>query len=569
VDDVITHPTAPLAETPPPAGSTTASLPEVSRSVPWWRQWQLIVCYLVALIPLGVMAARVHKAPQMQFQDYWTTLLRITNPDGSAHWRGFLTYQNEHPFTVPSVVYYLDAKLFHGTNHVLGYYSILVAAITVVLLRFLLPKQWSPLARAALTVLVSAAVFCPSGLWNFSRGMSGTAWLSANVFAVAAVYFAWRRQTLVAVPLAALSVLSYGTGFAAPVAIIGVSLLRKDARWRWLLPTAMLVCAGVIYMATRNPSTTGTGVSHDPALLASTFLSNLGMLWDPTAGTLAVTLGAAGLLVLALAFTQTWKRAEFEDLTPWWGVAVYSILAAALISLARSEVFGGSGVQSRYASLSALFWVSVGIVGLRVLLARRGLALQIGAVVAAVVVFYAESPSLVTEATADNKAQDLLATAVRVNAAGPYSTRFYQPAQQIPRLMALHDYPFSSGYSLGCGGLVPGDSIDPTKVRTLTLGRGGNYGALDSDALNVNARQFRGWLQRGRQPIQCVLVIDPAGKIVGGGVSGFPRNDVAQTVPGLKADVGFEAVAPSSAANARLVFGFSDGYWMLPHPITH
>jgi hypothetical protein len=565
MDDVIaepTTPTTPIAEAS--NGAATASLPETTPADRAPRRWQLIAIHALAVIPALVIMVEVRRGPQMQFQDYWTTLLRITNPDGSPHWRGFFSYQNEHPFTVPSVVYYLDARLFHGTNHALGYYSVLVVAVTVVLLRALLPRQWSPLARAALTVVLSAVMFCPSGLWNFVRGMSGTAWLSANLLAVAAVYFASHKQTVVAVLLAGLAVLSYGTGFGAPIAIIVVALLRKDARWRWLLPAAMLACAGVVYLLTRNPGTTGTGVSHNPALLMSTFLSNLGMLWDPTAGTLAVSVGAAGLLVLGLAFTAVWRRPEFDDLAAWWGVAVYSVCAAALISLARSEVFSGSGVQSRYASLSALFWVSVGIVGIRTVLAHRRLAVQVGAIVTATVVFYAESPTLVSEATGENGAQNLLATAARVNAAEPYATRFYQPAQQIARLKALHDYPFSSEYSLGCGGLVPGDSIDASKIRTLTLGRGRNFGALDLDALNANAHQYRGWLQRGSRPIECVLVIDPSGKVVGGGVAGFLRTDVAQAVPGVNKKAGFEAVAPSSAQNVRLVFGFQDGYWVMP-----
>ncbi|MBV9821873.1 MAG: hypothetical protein JO144_06470, partial [Actinobacteria bacterium] len=43
---------------------------------------------LLALLPALLMARRVSHATQMQYQDYWTALVRITNPDGSLHLRG-------------------------------------------------------------------------------------------------------------------------------------------------------------------------------------------------------------------------------------------------------------------------------------------------------------------------------------------------------------------------------------------------------------------------------------------------------------------------------------------------
>ena len=98
----------------------------------------------------------------------------------------------------------------------------LVAARSVLLLRSLLPRAWSPMARAWLTVAMSVIVFCPAGLWNFSRGMSGTAWLTANLFALVAIVLATRRRTVLrgrALPRGA----SYGTGFGAFVAIAVVA----------------------------------------------------------------------------------------------------------------------------------------------------------------------------------------------------------------------------------------------------------------------------------------------------------------------------------------------------------
>jgi hypothetical protein len=528
------------------------------------RQPDVVLLTAAAALPVLMMAWRVHQSPLLQYADYWDRLLKITNPDGSLHWRGLLTYQNEHPFIVPNVIYYVGARFFGGSNHVLGYYSILIAIAAVIVLRAMLPARWSPLARAALTVALSAVIFCPSGIWNYSRGMSGTAWLSANFFAVLAVLFAWHRRTILAVAAACIAIACYGTGFGAPVAVIAVALLRRDARWRWMLPLAALGCAGIVYELTSSGGSSGGSVSHDPSLLASTFLSYLGMLWDPSAGTLSIAAGAAGLLLLVLGYVASRRDEELHaDLIPWWGVAVFTITAGALISLKRSETFEGSGVQSRYASLSALYWIAVGVVALRVMLVQRPIQLRIAVPVTVLLIFYAVSPSLVTRDLSEDQAQDLAATALRINAAGSFNARVHSPAQQIPRLKALGDYPFNSQYSLGCGGLVPGDSIDPTKVRTLTLTRP-NWGAIDSAGTVGDSTQYNGWLRRGSKKAECVLVIDSKGTIRGGGVAGVSRPDVVQANPSFPGDLGFQAVAPAGISDLELVLGYDDGFWTFP-----
>jgi hypothetical protein len=527
----------------------------------WRRNWSVRAGYLIALLPALQIVRRVHKAVLMPFADYWPAFLRITNPDGSLHVRGLFTYQNEHPFFVPYVVYYANARFLDGTNRGLGYYAVVVSAIVVVLLSLMLPRQWSPLARAWLTAAISAIVFCESGLWNFVRGMSGAAWLSANVFAVTAVLLASRRRTVPAVLCAVLAVCSYGTGFGALVAITVIALLRKDRWWRWALPGGMLVIGGIVYEMTSQGGTAG-GTTRAPSLLASTMLSNLGMLWDTSAGPLATFAGAVGLMVLLVSIWGVWHRDDLADLIPWWGVATYSVGAAGLISLARSEVFSGNGVQSRYASLSALFWIATTIIALRMVLSTRGLPVRIGAVAFTVVLFYAESPPLADRATSEDQEQKLQAVEARLGIASS-SQRMYQPDQQIPRLKALGDYPFDSKFSLGCG-KQPGDAIDPTKVRTLPNNAAGVYSNFDSDALTARTRDMRGWVRRPGQKPGCVLIIDHTGKVVGGGATRFARPDVVALNPSFPADTGFEAAAPSSQSDATLVLGYDDGFWKLP-----
>lgn len=523
----------------------------------WWAA-------LLALLPALLMARRVGKATQMQYQDYWPSLVRITNPDGSLHLRGLFSYQNEHPFFVPQVVYYLDAKLLNGTNHELGYFAIAMALASLAVLWFLLPSRWPGLARVMLMLAASAVLFCPTGAWNYLKGMSGTAWITANVFGLLGVLFARDRRTGLAVAAAALALLSYGTGFAAPLAIVVVALLRRDRWWRWALPLGLFFGAAVVYKLTSNGGTTGKGISHDPGLLAQTFLTNLSTLWDPTGGTFGLVAGAGGLAVLAVGFVTFWTRqAEYADLIPWWGVATYSLIAAGLISLGRSEVFLGDGAQARYVSLSGLFWIAVAVVGVRTLRSSRELTVGIAVIAAAVAVFWAGSPPLYQTTAGETPVQNAMAAGVRFNASDPFKPRLQDPPAVISRLKGLGSYPFTSDYTLGCG-LKPDDSIEVSRTRPLPAGLFGTSASLDQDRVVGGTREFAGWIHRIGRPLQCVAVTDGSGRIIGGGAAQVVRTDVSDANRGFPNNTGFIAVTPSSHTDARLVLGFSDGFYTLP-----
>jgi hypothetical protein len=518
---------------------------------------------LLALVPVLIMGRRVGQSTELNYQDYWPALMQITNADGSVHLRGFLSYVNEHPFVVPHVIFYLDTKLLDGTNRELGYFSLAMAVISLLLIWRLLPERWSLLGRALLLLGASAVLLCPAGAWNFVRGMSGTSWITANAFALAAILAARRSRTTWALVLAALSILSYGTGFGAPVAVLVVALLRRDSRWRWLLPLGMLLGALAVYKLTAHGGSTGTGLGHDPGLLAQTFLSNLATLWDPAAGSLGLLVGAGALVLTGfLAYAYWIDRQAYVDLIPWWGVVAYSLFAAALISVGRSEVFQGDGAQSRYVSLSALLWIALAVIGIRLVRSPRELAARVAVAAATVLLFWGASPSLFAVAVAQSPRQDEIAAGLRFGATDPFVAQIYQPQEQIKRLKALGSYPFTADYTVGCG-LKPDDVVDLSKVQALPASLFPTNGAIDSDVVTGNTRRITGWVNRGG-PAKCALVVDQSGKLVGGGTTAVNRTDVRAANPTAPLSSGFDVVTPASQTGAQLVLGFSDGLFTVP-----
>lgn len=540
------------------------------RGLAGWQHWRPAWLLLVlAAFPVLLMTRRVSQATQMNYQDYWDAMLRITDPNGGLKVRGLFTYQNEHPFFVPQVIYYLDARLGTGSNRELGYFAVLMALVTLFLLWRLLPAAWSGFTRAGLLAVASLFTLCPTGAWNFVKGMSGTAWLTANVFALLAILLAWRGRTIPATVLALIAIASYGTGFAAPVAVIAVLVLIGQRWRRWAIPLAALLVSLVVYKATNSGGPSSAGIGHDVALLLQTFLTNLSTLWDPTGGSLGLLAGAGGLAAVALCFVQFWQRRdELADLVPWWGVTVYALSASALISIGRSAVFAGDGAQARYVSLSALFWTALVVIALRTAPSPRQVLTRAAAAGVAVLVFWGASPALMQAAVGQAPRQDLLAAAVRFQAAEGFSSIMAQPDQQIQRLQALHDYPFVSGYTVGCG-LKPGASVDLSKVQPLPASVVTQQRvAIDADKTLGNAHDISGWVYRAGFPTQCAILVDSSGKVVGGGSDDTIRTDVQDANPGFPIDLGFEVVAPVTSGPATLLLGFSDGLYSLPADVA-
>ncbi|MFC4854816.1 hypothetical protein [Actinophytocola glycyrrhizae] len=527
---------------------------------------------LLALLPAIAMAFEVAGAPRLQQLDYWSVLLRITNPDGGFRWGGVWNLHNEHPLIVPSFLYWVDAKYFGGDNRMLGYLTVVIAAGTVVLLRHAMPRILPDVLRAGLVVAASALVFSLHGYHNFALGMSGTAWLTANLLVITSLVLAMKRQWLPAWLAGLVACLSYGTAFAVWPALFLIAVLHGEPLWRRLttLGIGAVVIAEWLHLQSGLESS-ASAESDGVGTLLHAFVTLLGHLWTGSSAGLAVIAGGAVLCGLLALLTVPAARTRL--LWFWWALALYGVLACGMIAAARVDFGNGIGLASRYTSLSVLTSLPLLVIGVTVLFRRAPrnasrLAIAVG--VTGLVGFTIGAPTVTAVGTYLDDAP-LKAVALRAELDHRFWYGIPRTDRLAPRLEALDHYPFTDDYTIGCGGPELGDRLDVDEMRPMPEieeDQRRPAGAVDEFETHGDTTLMRGWATGGRSDVRCVLVVDAEGRVTGGGQYHLPRPDVVDLLDWVPSDTGFAVVAPTDPAGRLVVVLEDDWLFWLPTPTT-
>ncbi len=319
------------------------------------------IAVLLAAYPVLRMLGIVLDAAPLQHADYWQLFDRFVTSGGGLDVGGLFHFNNEHPLVVPQLLLWANVELFHGSNVALGLIDVLVGVGQLATLGLVIARSdVSHRQRMALFVLSSVLVFSLLGTWNYAKAMSGVAWLTANLFALGAVYLRSRDRRLPAIVSGAVATASYGTGIAVWPALVltGIGVRRGERWWReWPYALAFVLSAGWYRFA----NTAGPGDSSEPVAVVRAMAGLFGFMvgLDGSAG--EVVGGAVVIAVPVSCLVALLGRRSQS--APWVGIAAFGWLATLLISLGRNETLLYFG-SNRYASLPALTWL--GLVGLLV-----------------------------------------------------------------------------------------------------------------------------------------------------------------------------------------------------------
>lgn len=541
------------------------------------RRLPVLVASLAA-VPALLTLFEVLRAGRFQHIDYLYQLVRITDRDGSPAAFDLKDYfSNEHLLGLPSVVYWANIQLFAGDNRTLGVYVVAMAALTVLALGAALPRSLPPLARAGLFAGASALVFSLHGLWNFTRAMSGTAWLTANLIVVVALLLAARGRWWPAWAFALLGSLTYGTAFAVWPVLAGLAAAKREPWWRRLVPLAAGAVVVAVWLSYRPSAPQAGSPTTDLGSLLYYFLAVVGKLWTVDDGGAAAI---AGVVVLAgYGLLATTRAARAPELYFWWALAAHAFLYAAMIATARVDYGGEVGLETaRYTSASVLMAIPVVVLAAAVAHrhpAWRGKRIAVLAVATGVLGYSLGAPGAVVERTA-NRIHHVEAVAVRAGISDAYR-RYPLASELVPRLRSLGHYPFTDDFTLGCDGPELGSRLDRDAMEPLPPARGNKR---PPHAAGVVERSeppdpapfhegrpvpvFHGWAADRSDPVRCVVIVDGRGVVVGGGVSGLVRPDVSRLYAGVAPDSGFVVIGPVEGGSRIVVLHRSGAMRWLP-----
>jgi hypothetical protein len=526
----------------------------------WWT--------LAALVPFAAMAYTAATGSRLNYQDYWQVLALVTNPNGSLRLHGLATLYCGHPIELAGTLFWLDATLFGGDNRALALLCVVLGAVVVVALNRMLPAGLTGLRRSALTVVFSVLVFSPAALEMFAIGMSGTFWLVGLAPSVVAIVLAHRGRMIPAVLVAGLASLGHGSALPVWIALCVVAWLRADPVWRLVLPAVLGV--GVISTWLVLPKVSCDVVSPAPVgmdTMVASVTGTLSPLRDTTTASVSIAVGAlvAGAAVVLIggavrarvlagsSSSSTGGAAVgLRDEAGWVGLCVQLLLVAVLVSGTRVGFGLAGGLASRYSLVSGL--VTSAVLALIVLRNPRVSAGRIGAAAVCLsLIVYAAGASPATNVRNQLGPQRLLAIAMRVGETGVPSGESISPAS-MPAARRLGVYPFNASYDLGCAGLELGGHVDLGTVGTLPLGDIGipTRGMIDGPPSGADLK-FTGWAVIADHHPDCVVVVDHSGTVVGGGVTGLPRPDVATAIGTSDQYTGWEAVAAPGTAGDRVL----------------
>lgn len=499
----------------------------------------------------------------VQYADYWSFIDGFFGRDGGMAVGELTRFQSQHLVSIPLVVYWVNMRLWGGSNITLGLFVVGVAAATVGVCWWWIADgdrvRGAP--RIALAVAIACIAFAPNGWWNFLRAMSGTAWWLSNLLVVVAITLAAKKRIVPAIVVSLLAIATYGTALAVwPALLVVIGLRHRSVRAA--VPAAVVgTAATVLYLVLRSRTGQSTTATADGVLEVLSEAATLvgGLLVDGTGS--ARLLGAAVLVTLVAAATLAVRVAP-EEAAPWVALGVVGAGNATLIAYSRGggtlSLFGGEAVvlHSRYSSIAALTWIAA--LGLALVAlgpdARRPLRPLATAVVVAVALTAALGGA---DSIGDPAGQDDLGDHLRVGAAAGGPWLVFEPFPELtPLLASIGHHPFDSRYDGGCGLLdttIDADDTSPTG-REVTSSRP----VVRVEPRRPSAVLISASVDRPGWDVECAAVTDGDGAVIGVGRarSGGQGSDATD----------IRAVAPAGADRYVLIVRFeqSDDLYALP-----
>lgn len=354
--------------------STPGRLASISRLVTSPRTRTPIFAAVAALVTAIAASLTFRRAimpwSSLPDSDYWGNISGIVTDTGvRLSLDQLFRHNNEHIVVIPKLIYAANYLVSSGSNTGLIVYSLAVGVACTALLLFLasetlIDTPWRLLLCAVLFPLV---MFSAKLTHSYFLGMSGTIWLTADLFvilsaaalarAVSNESAGWLALSLLA---AVLGVLAYSTGIYMLIVLVVLclaKLLRPQLPGPNSRPALLgAMCVAVLLLglgvAFRNAPKAKPDFAFDFLGLAQFVLIYLGNAF--TTGPIRLV---AGALILGAGIASIWRLASerrIKDSLLWVILFFFAPFNALMTGIGRLGYGVKIAATSRYQSVTAI-----------------------------------------------------------------------------------------------------------------------------------------------------------------------------------------------------------------------
>lgn len=335
----------------------------------WW-----IATIIAILLPTLYVISWVNQGGELSNFDYWWILWRFYKPDGfSLNPFDWIFHNNEHLHLIPSWLYALNILLTKGSNIGLSYITIGLVLGQILLLRLMLPNsvKKSDSLFLFLTFCIAVFSFTPAAAHNWMRGFSGIIWISANLFVLIALFCAQKYAETLQKKWIFASILSGFLGYICHssslgiwVILCGFSLILKWPRKVIATYFSATILIGFIYFLTYQTPSHHPTLSRNLWSILHYIFVYLGAIFSHNIP-IATWIGLGGFIISVILISYGLfylQNDEKNSWFPWLGIQGHILVTALLTAISRAGFGIEQARSSRYASLPALFWLSLTVI---------------------------------------------------------------------------------------------------------------------------------------------------------------------------------------------------------------
>ena len=539
---------------------------------PRTRTWVfLAVAALVTAIAAALTFRRaITPWSTLPDSDYWGNISGIVTESGvRLGLDTLLRHNNEHIVVIPKLVYAANYLVTSGSNTGLIVYSLAVGiAITALLLflarKLLIDMPWRLLLCALLFPLV---MFSAKLTHSYFLGMSGSIWLTADLFVILSAAALARAVTvessswlLLSLLTALIGVLAYSTAIYMLIVLV-IVCAAKLLRPKLPGPSSRPVLLGIAMIALlvlglgaafRNAPKAKPDFAFDIIGLVEFVLIYLGNAF--TTGPMRLV---AGLVILGAGVASIWRLAaerRIKETLLWVVLFFFAPFNALMTGIGRLGYGVKIAATSRYQSVTAITLIAMIVLVLAALpktassrRERLWRNVAFGTLLACAAII-AIDRSYVANYTARNERKVVAEIAMRQGIEGSQHLKAATPAfgqldRALPVLRAAKHAPFH--WRSRCEGMLGQTIAEPAGPVVGRIETSSAYKVSHGDG---RALELSGFAQRNGVTAECIVLVDGTHTAIGAGAPIVKRPDVEQAAGSSLCLAGWKGVAAAPKA---------------------